>query len=236
MRYPNAIRGLRLLLISQCIRLGLALLQALLSLVLSLMNVRYVFYQVYSWIFSFFSLAPLVLMLLGILQARRDEEAFRPALVPVCVLLGGNFVFNVLLSLWAGAFSSNVMLWVYLAYLFASVLLYLWVWISMTDGVIALARDNRAEGLVRFGKLLLWVLPIACVPSLAHNGLLILGQTGAEFYLNNEETLYGLRNVLSYVSTGFNYVRLVLLLILLIRALVMLKRVRAVEADPAYGL
>lgn len=236
MRYPNAIRGLRLLLISQCIQLGLALFEALLSLVLSFMNFRHVFNQVYGWVFPFFSLAPLVLMLLGVLQARQDEDAFRPALVPLCILLGGNFVFKFLPSFLSGAFTSGVLTWGFYAHMIVSVLLSLWVRMSLADGVIALARDNRAEGLVRLGKLLLWVLPIACVSSLAQNGLMILRLTGADFYRNNEEVLYRLRNVLSYVSTGLGYGRLVLFLILLIRALVMLKRVRTVEADPAYGL
>ena len=236
MRYPNAIRGLRLLLISLFLSLGYNLLQILLFLLSPALDYSVIFSRAVSWVGIANSLAALVLMLLGILLARRDEEAFRPALVPLCVLLGGNFVFNILLSLWPGALSSDVILWAYLTYSFASILLYLWIWMSMTDGVIALARDNRVQGLVRMGKLLLWLIPISCVPSLAQQGLQVLRLTGAEFYRNNEEALYGLRITLNDVSMGLNYGRLILLLILLIRALVMLKRVRAVEADPAGSL
>jgi hypothetical protein len=171
-------------------------------------------------------------MLLGILLARRDEEAFRPALVPVCVLLGGVFVFNILPAFWSSAFSSGVLMWGFYAYLFLSTLLYLWVWLSMTDGVIALARDCRKGGLARYGKLLLWLIPISCIPALAQEGLVILNLTGAKFYQNNWEVLSQLGIVLNYIAMGLGQGRLVLLLILLIWTLVMLKRVRAAEANP----
>ena len=232
MRYPNATRGVRLLLISHGLQLALALFQTLLALVFPVISYQYALSPVFGWINRALTLGALVLMLLGILLARRDEEAFRPALVPVCVLLGGVFVFNILPSFWSSAFSSGVLMWGFYAYLFLSTLLYLWVWLSMTDGVIALARDCRERGLARYGKLLLWLIPISCIPALAQEGLVILNLTGAKFYQNNWEVLSQLGIVLNYIAMGLGQGRLVLLLILLIWTLVMLKRVRAAEANP----
>ena len=134
MRYPNATRGVRLLLISHGLQLALALFQTLLALVFPVISYQYALSPVFGWINRALALGALVLMLLGILLARRDEEAFRPALVPVCVLLGGVFVFNILPSFWSSAFSSGVLMWGFYAYLFLSTLLYLWAWLSMTDG------------------------------------------------------------------------------------------------------
>ena len=86
MRYPNAYRGVKMIFIALLISLGLSVLTYLPYLILAVLGRAYGFlygsgYRIFSYANMLLSLGYLALMLVGALQAGRDEPMFKAAAI-----------------------------------------------------------------------------------------------------------------------------------------------------------
>ena len=228
MRYPNAYRGVKKIFIALLISFGLDILSMLIILIINAVGV-YDFYSGIPYkIFDFASIFALylfyILMLLGVLEAGRDERIFRSACVPLCIRLGLYFIYNSLSLVTSYVFhnliSNLAMTWFSMIYRILAPLLSVWIWLSIIDGCIALANELEARGLVRFGSVLRWLLPIPCVLSLISSFILILQVMNSNLLQSLYETvdhmrIYRWQEILSRCASVLNLLMDVLLLICL---------------------
>lgn len=194
MRYPNAYRGVKKIFIGLLILTGMSILSIWIASKIDVYVYDSSYHRILSKIFDYSSFFVkclcYVLLLLGVLQAGRDEPAFRPARLPLCLLLGifftrecltfaSSYVFY-LTYVFPYSIVSNAFTWIYTISGIMFFLCSIWAGLSIVNGCIALADKLKARGLGRFGGVLRWLLPIACVRSLISSFSLIITK-----YLNN---------------------------------------------------
>ena len=241
LRYPNAYRGVKKIFIALLISLGLSVLTYLPYLILAALGRAYGVlyssgYRIFSYVNMVLSFGYLALMLVGALQAGRDEPLFKAAVIPLIGRIALLLIQDILGYLLPDLIPDPAMTWVFEI---SSVLLfvcYLWGLLSIVDGGIALAERYEARGLIRFGKLLIWLIPISCIPQLIARCLDLLQLAGLDplqtiYDQISYEQLMTWRQLLQICSMVLSMAILVLLSVFLARALKLL-RTQAPESEP----
>lgn len=177
MQYPNAYRGVSKIFIALLISFGMSVLAELISVISIAVGVydyyTSVFYKIFDGISVCIFCLFYVLLILGVLQAGRDEPSFRSAFLPLCIQLGAFFTRSCLTLVYSyishDLISGDAMTWIYLIYGIVSAICGVWAWLSIITGCMALAKKREARGLVRFGGVLRWLIPIPDALSLMAN-------------------------------------------------------------------
>ena len=242
MRYPHAYRGVKKIFIALLISLGLSVLTYLPRLILAVLGRDYGFlygsgYRIFSYVNMVLSFGYLALMLVGALQAGRDEPLFKAAAIPLIGRIALLLVQDVLGFLLPDLIPDPALSWVFGISSLLLLVCYLWGLLAIVDGGSALAEKYEERGLIRFGKLLRWLIPLSCIPPLISRCLDLLRLAGYDplesvYAQISYEKFIAWELLLQTCSLVLSFGVLVLLSVFLVRVLKLLRRSGSPEAEP----